>query len=122
MSEVKVLDGGINEANALRIADQIWSGLCMGYGGHSQVPNEAYGDAIVGQVQNNCHTFGQKAETIENFMLSIASLIEDKYHDQWWDGIVTAEFTAEFDEFKSSMKDAIETWVKWEVSKQMLSA
>lgn len=116
VNSVEVMDGGINEANAERIAYVIWTGLARGFGGHSMVPTTAYGEAIVGHTYNNCHTFNRDVTEIKKFMQTIARILNDKYEDQWMES-QAEELLDEQDRFQGAMEKSITTWIESETAK-----
>ena len=116
VNQVEVMDGAINQANAQRIANLIWTGLCRGFGGHSMVPTNAYGEAIVGHTYNNCHTFNRDVTEIKKFMQTIARILNDKYEDQWMES-QAEELLDEQDRFQGAMEKSITTWIESETAK-----
>ena len=77
----------MNPTLAKDFAQKIFTGLAMAHGGHSQVSSAAYGEAAVGQLNNNTHWHSgvSQAEILEFYgqIINQLVLLVDEYWMDW---------------------------------------
>ena len=74
---------------ARAFAQSIFTNLAAAYGGHSQVAAKAYGEAAVGQINNNIHwhSGASRADVLETYnriIDEVLILVDDHWQD--WEG------------------------------------
>ena len=102
---------------AEQIAAKVWSGSSMMFGGHSQVPLECYGDAIVGNINNNTHWSNRGREEVLHVLKMVATQVEKLVDAQWGDCENYAEILTAF---QKGCEENFTTFLENELARGML--